>query len=346
MRTRVEGLIKPLLGYLKVELYYSPYQSLEKYTLDSGGFFSNPFTTKYESTNRLKADDIKEYQFSKAVLYFEDMLHLFSFPAIVEFSSSLTNYPITKPTNTKEHIPYSSQEQQVRIEELRKIQGEWLNYKKFEGSDDVRRIVWKIYAKSKELVVRYPEQLDPFASHIQFFVSYYYNPLFLHPNDYTYAMLNTYKIAVWNIWYSLFQHGIQVHFTSDQSVSEDSFDAIQTKQLITQSDFQHETKIMDKINLKKCQVLCIHSMNDENDIQWALDNMQTNTLVFFIQLSSTFRMSLAKHWIKKIFWLPSSDKLSSLKASWNFNPLKFSLNKNEKAILSLLEKNKIKFEVI
>ena len=53
--------------------------------------------------------------------------------------------------------PKSTKNDDVRTNQLRKISGEWLEYKKYEATDDIRRIVWKVFAKNKELIVRKQE---------------------------------------------------------------------------------------------------------------------------------------------------------------------------------------------
>ena len=88
-------------------------------------------------------------------------------------SGNFFNGPPLKATGNIIVQPKKTEETNMRIEEMRKVEGELLNYKNFETNDDVRRIVWKIYAKNKELVVRIPETNDPYASHIYFYASFY-----------------------------------------------------------------------------------------------------------------------------------------------------------------------------
>ena len=105
--------------------------------------------------------NIKEYDISSGIIYFEDFFQFFSFAGSLPSNGSFFYGPPKKSTGTLMVQPKKTEETNRRIEEIRKVEGELLNYKNFETNDDVRRIVWKIYAKNKELVVRVPETIDP-----------------------------------------------------------------------------------------------------------------------------------------------------------------------------------------
>ena len=99
------------------------------------------------------------------------------------------------PSKTKEEIQ--------KIKTSRKIEGDFLNYKDFESGDDVRRIVWKIFAKNRELVIRTPEVINPYASHIKFHTSFYNVISKDLTAAYATSMLNYFKDVVYNICLSI-----------------------------------------------------------------------------------------------------------------------------------------------
>ena len=71
--------------------------------------------------------------------------------------------PDTLPQASSEISPKQTNTMDVHIEQLRKVEGDLLHYKSFEAGDDVRRIVWKVFAKNRELVVRIPERMEPLS---------------------------------------------------------------------------------------------------------------------------------------------------------------------------------------
>src|SRR6185312_7478147 len=122
-------------------------------------------------------------------------------------------YNSTGPLNVQ---PKKTEETNMRIEEMRKVEGELLNYKNFENNDDIRRIVWKIYAKNKELVVRIPETNDPYASHIYFYASFYNaisNDVYEEFNE---VFLDNFKTAIWNIYDQLHRQKALIQYIPDQ----------------------------------------------------------------------------------------------------------------------------------
>src|SRR5262249_46351843 len=130
------------------------------------------FQSKKEGWYHWPLPVIREYDVDKLVVYFEDIFQFFSFSASVRVDQSFFTKPRTSATPDETISPKKTEAESVRIQELRRVQGEFLNYKNFEDNDDVRRIVWKIYAKNGELVVRTQEIFDPFASHTWFYCSY------------------------------------------------------------------------------------------------------------------------------------------------------------------------------
>ncbi len=158
--------------------------------------------------------------------------------------------------------------QHIRIDEMRKVEGEFLNYKNFETNDDVRRIVWKIYAKNKELVVRIPETNDPYASHVYFYASFYNNisnDFYKKFND---VFLNSYKTIVWNVFEQLYSQNNSIKYITDQEVksvyADDELQKI--KYIISTSVWQQSKDIASYFNNQYGSVICISSLTDAKQL--------------------------------------------------------------------------------
>ena len=81
--------------------------------------------------------------------------------------------------------------------------------KSLETGDNIQRIVWKIYAKSGQLVVRIPETKDPYASHLYLYVSYFHG-FNLKEGAFETELLNVYKDLVRNLFEALQRNGYDV----------------------------------------------------------------------------------------------------------------------------------------
>ena len=144
--------------------------------------------------------DIKEYEVNGGFVYFQDLFHLCSLAIHQPIQGHFNQSPILVGKYQPEVAPKKTETLDIRIDQLRKVEGDLFNYKDFEAGDDVRRIVWKVFAKNRSLVVRIPERLEPYASHLYFYASFYsiknsnwLNERFLQ------AMLNNYKNSIWSI---------------------------------------------------------------------------------------------------------------------------------------------------
>lgn len=347
IRTRLPFALKPILGFVKVKLLYDKNKFTESYIVSDRikkQFFS--FNTGLTGNNALQLPDIKEYHFSNAIISFEDMLQFFSFTLQSDVNNVICNLPHSLLHDTNELPPKKTEEEIVRIEQLRKVEGEYLNYKKFEDSDDVRRIVWKIFAKNKELVVRIPEIMDPFASHIYMYASFFNKQDPHLYTEYYQEMLNHFKNCVWTIYDALTKKEFEVRYISDQNIAHPKEEIDATKYTIATSDWHHDKPLSDYFKPRNGSLLCIHSFTSATELEQMLTACDSNTNIFFIQLSKVFRSHYLFNWLLRIFIKPETDRLTSLRNKWAIHPLKFQTLNNEKILLSILKKSELNLEII
>ena len=347
IQTRLPFALKPILGFVKVRLVYDKTKMTDKYIVSDrikNQFIS--FNTGLISKNTLLLPDIKAYSFSHAFIYFEDMLHFFSFAASFKTHHIICNLPHSLMMDTQALPPKKTDEEKVRIEQLRKVEGELLSYKKFEDSDDVRRIVWKIFAKNKELVVRVPEIMDPFASHIYLYASFFNTLQFSLYPDYQQVMLNRFKNCVWTIYNALSQQEFDVAYQHDQDITTPHQDIDKTRYTIACSAWHQTKTLSDYFKPQHGSALCIHSYTSPVELEQLIAEADPKTTIFFVQLSSVFKSNYILHWLLRLFVQPKTDHLSALRNKWAIHPLKFQTLNKEKVLLSLLKKSDLNTEII
>lgn len=336
--------LRPFLGYVKVRLHYDDGLLSGKYRIErkrKGQWFF--FQEGLESSNLLHLSHIKEYHFQHAIIYFEDFLRLFSFAIAVPVYDGIKNLPRIQAYKPSEILPKKTEEEKVRIQQLRKVEGEYLNYKKFENSDDVRRIVWKIFAKNKELVVRIPEIMDPFSSHIYYYPSFYHQGQTDLYQPYHQAMLNYYKHWIFTIYQSLQDQEFEVRYIPDQIIQDTQRN---TEYMITLSDWHHDKTLSNFVKTQHASAICIHSFSDVKDVEKLLSSFDKQTKLYFIRLSASMRSLYLFHWLYRLFFLPAKDELAKLKNRWPVHPLKFQTLQREKKIAQLLKQSDCNFEII
>jgi hypothetical protein len=227
----------------------------------------------------------------------------------------------------------------VRIEQMRPVEGEPLSYKDFEAGDDVRRVVWKIYAKNRELMVRIPERFEPYASHLYFYASFHaYN---LAGNEFNKEMLNYYKNAVWSVYQMLAKKDWEMRFVPDQQfILTEHIDLDEkSARIISNSQWQTQKTLSHYYQNKHGAVLCISSMTPLDELRQVLHNADASTVVYFAKCSRVFHHLVAWNWLKRLLFLPPKDRLQRLKTRWVFAPYSIHIRRQEQAIEKLLKES-------
>jgi len=344
------GAIRPILGFINAKLLYDGLFMTDSFSLLSSGYTGKSFwRTGIKGKSRLILPDIKEYELKGAFIYFQDMLHLFRLTAVQPLQGHFYQAPLANLNDEQEVFPKNTESLYVRIDQLRRVDGEHLNYKDFEAGDDVRRIVWKVYAKNRELLVRIPELFEPYASHLYFYASFYSNEKQgVISTDYSKEMLNYFKNYCWAVYKSLSAQQWEMRYIADQhfALAEQLDNEERNARIISNSNWQSNTKLSEYFNPKKGSVLCISSFTNPDDLNNILDACDAATVVYFIKTSRVFKHWVALSWLSKLFFIPAQDRLSKLRAKWYLSPKRLQIIKQEKAIMQVLKNSKVNYTVL
>jgi len=330
--------LKPLLGFIRLRMIYDKTHFSKKYSLLVPSD-RKLFDRNLNGVFLWDLPEIREYSIETSLIYFEDLFQFFSF--VVPISTSERIYTPPDKINSKEvHAnPRKTEETSVRIDELKRVEGELLHYKDFESNDDVRRIVWKIYAKNKELVVRVPEVLDPYASHIYLFCSFYNSFSFPETEVINVPFLNFYKRAAWTVFDSLSKKGFEVRFIPDQSAGQ--LNSNDNKELvryaITLSNWQREMSLKELVNRRTASVVLISSLSDPNELKELVEEMGSEVTFLLVKLSECMHENKIREWVKWIFVQENETDKGLLKAAWNLSPLRLKILQNEKELEKIIK---------
>ncbi len=330
---------RPVLGYISGRLILKDQRLSDPFVLASTLYRKNSlWVDSVYGSNTMTFPDIKEYQVSGVMLYFEDMLRLIRLPVRQKQAGTFFNPPHAGVNKEPAVQPQATREQDLRIEQLRNVPGDYLNYKQFEYGDDVRRIVWKVYGKNRELIVRNPEIRNPYASRIEMYASFHNSLLTIVPDiTITNTLLNTYKNAVWSIYRSLSeQQEWELVYVPEQAFPK-HFDDPEEKvpYLIAQSEWQNNTSLEQYFDLKKGTVYCIHSLTDAAELEQFLANGGSDKFIYMCYLSDAFKPN-RKSLLKRIFFY-DEDQEDKKRASWLLSPLKGRILKNEAILTRILK---------
>lgn len=335
----VSPVIKPLLGFIKLRLLYDDKIYSKKFVLAEDRQRAL-FPTHFAGDYQWQLPEIREYHVQKLIVYFEDFFQFFSFTLSLPLQDRFYTHPSEPPVKPISISPRKTEDTSTRIEELKKVEGEYINYKNFENNDDVRRIVWKIYAKNKDLVVRIPEVLDPYASHAYLYPSFY-NSFDIAGNTTTEIFfLNYYKTVLWGVYKQLGKQGFALRYIADQQTPAQTFNDEQQaiEYGIATSKWQQDKTLKSFVSSKDASVVIISSLSDANDLQLLLDNYSGSTVFIFIKLSNSLQRSYLMGWIKWLFIQQEKNELEVYNSKWRLSLLRSKVLQNEKKIQAMVEK--------
>ena len=331
-------VLKPFLGFIKLRLKYDTTHYSDKFYLVKPTQFTF-FNTTLTGTYNWRLPEIKEYRVEKVILYFEDFFQFFSFAVTIDTNSNFYTQPIAHSEKMMNAFPRKTEETTTRIEEIKRVEGEHINYKNFESNDDVRRIVWKIYAKNKELVLRIPEIMDPYASHIYLYASYFSAFDFLGNEVIQIPFLNYYKTMCWTVYKQLAGKGLEVRFVPDQAIPQSLMtnEEDQVKYSISVSKWQREKELKDYVKPKDASVVIISSLSDIEQVNQLIEQHGNDISFVFVPLTDGLNKQHIGDWLQWLFVQQEKDAIATYKTNWSLSLLRLKIVKNEKQLKQLLE---------
>jgi uncharacterized protein (DUF58 family) len=341
IKLELEPVWRPLLGFLYYRFVYDENRLSPKFAIVRKQVQKELFKSTATGWYRWPLPSVREYDLEKLVVYFEDLFHFFSFSTSIRVDQSFFTKPTDLALADKDIMPQKTQTEEVRIDELRRVEGEYLNYKQFEGNDDVRRIVWKIYAKNRELVVRIQEILDPKASHIYLYCSFWDG---LGVED-SWIMqtraLDAYKNACWSLYRNLNKQGRLVRFVPDQPLPARQFhhDAEKVEYQLAASQWQTENELTTYVQPKDAAVLMISSLADLDHLHDLVDRLDGQVHIIMVPLSQAIAWKPVQKWLQWIFVKPEKDREKSEFSDLGRARMLRRLRQREKDLAQFLQKS-------
>jgi hypothetical protein len=276
------------------------------------------------------------YDVEKILITFCDMLGLLSLPCRIPFTQQLYTLPQPLTERNVKAQPHSTEEQKHRIEVPKRVEGEYVNYKEFETGDNIQRIVWKIYAKSGQLVVRIPEIKDPYASHLYLYISFFHG-FHLKEGAFETELLNTYKDLVRNLFEAVQKNGYDVRIPKDQEVPKLSGLGDKKIELfqITAASWQDKNAPSVYVKPSKAAFVCLSSLAPASEIELVAKNLPPAIPLVIIKLSTAIASPFQLK-IKDIFFRPEKKPSDSLRQPWLLSSLRKMLIHNESEIARIL----------
>jgi hypothetical protein len=265
------------------------------------------------------------------------MMKLVCIPITLHSQNRLLTIPKELKEETFPIFPSATEEQDVRINIPKRVQGEFLSYKDFESGDDIRRIVWKIYARSGELVVRVPETRDPYASHV-YICTGFYNTLITEFDELAgRELLNVYKDSLRQVYDAVSRNQYSVRIIKDQEEQKDAPNAEVSKDLyfLSTAHWQSSQLPHEIFVNPKTAVICLSSATPVEEIENLFGRLAMHVPVMVFGLSNALGPAF-KFSVRDIFFRPKEHPLSEVRKSWWISPLRKRLQLNEQRIKKIV----------
>lgn len=335
--TLVGNVIRPLLGAVKAKLVFAERKMSEPVLLDTGIQLPRQWWCQgIKGTRQILLHNRGIYDVQFVLIAFSDMLGLLSLPLKLPFTQQLVTLPASQVPATLRAQPNATEEQTHRIDIPRRVEGEYVNYKEFEMGDNIQRIVWKIYAKSGQLVVRIPETKDPYASHLYFYASFFSS----HHSKGVFEteLLNVYKDILRSVFEALQRNGHEVRLPPDQEVPKLAGMNEKKRELFQITAGQWQTQLTPSafVKVNNAAFICLTSLVAFTEIESLVKNLPGSIPLLVVKLSdaipSPFQISM-----KDVFFKPETKPADHLRQPWLLSSLRKDLLKNEREITELLK---------
>jgi hypothetical protein len=329
-------VIRPLLGTIRARLIFTGKGMSDVITLDTNVVQKGRWIRHgIRGTGRTMLHDRGIYDVEKVHILFFDMFNLVALPWSIPFLHQVYTLPrIEQPSKVKAQ-PNAVEEQKFRIDVPKRVEGEYINYKEFESGDNIRRIVWKIYAKSGQLVVRIPETRDPYASHLYFYSSYFQD-VGLQGGIFDQELLNVYKDKIRNLLEALERNGYDVNLPSDQEIPKLAGVSDKKNELfqITAARWQSDMPPSVFVKPLKAAFVCLSSLTPAAEVDRLIRLLPLNVPMLVVKLSDAIP-SPFKIATRDLFFRPENNPVDRLRKPWLIAPLRRTLQRNESEIEAL-----------
>ncbi len=276
------------------------------------------------------------YETREIIIRHVDMLGLFALPVVITWVSEWIVPPMGGLPQSDLPEPKVTEQLLQKIKHWKKIEGEWLHYKKFDWGDDVRRVVWPVFARSRELVVRQPELQEPYASHVYIYASFYQQYLDKLAPEFANMMIDHYRRSIWSMLEAMEASDLLFRLVPDQSAGIAHVTGHQVRESIARLEWQQQHNLQDYVKPRKASVLVIHSGTDAHALQQMVTNARVLPQLVFIPLSEILRRPLRlRDWLTWI-WLPPPDHRDAIRKKWWLSPVRQQLQQNEKRLQQII----------
>jgi hypothetical protein len=350
VKASVYGIRKPLLGWIRLSVFYDDNQSAEVLLNQSFRHNGRPAVS---GEKLLLLPHIREYHFHSAIIRFEDFFHIFALPYQEKEHISIFTEPPKNKSDEFEIYTKTSEDPIKKVVHHRTAKGELLDYKKYAPGDDIRRIIWKNYARNRELTVRIHDRTFPYVSHINVLPSFYHHYFSVNSklllND---LLLDIYKEKLRQVVDAIIEQGYSVNLITDQPIMLPGY-LNDYERMIYRISTMNWQKVLQPINFYlenssnlrngSTILICASTSELHTFLQNGAYTLNNLTLMHY-NASATFSNSPPPSLLKRLFFIDTLDIMEVAKREQGARKLVQRIQQNDSAIIQINQQ--LKREII
>ncbi|RYD51539.1 MAG: DUF58 domain-containing protein [Sphingobacteriales bacterium] len=334
---RYSGTAIPFWGNRQVQLLFENGEATPLVPMQVQRLFSVS-DRRQTATGILHLQHVQVYQLRAVRYWFKDVFGLLALHTDVPATAVAFRNPEEMSGMNLVRPPRQAVEMTRRTDVLQRIEGDLYNSRLFSTGDDMRRILWPVYARTGELMVRIPEIFEPYASVLTVFAAFGARlPVgFSAEGAASGQALDFYKNAVWTLYQNLRQNGsdVRLKLAQSQPYPEDSDPAAILRYQLSASHWQPEEESPES----KTGLLLVSSLVPEPWLQNWLDRFSGMQQVVLVQLSAAFDEPRRRSVLSRLlFRLPQGKAQREARLSTRL--FKQQLQAREASLLSMLQRH-------
>lgn len=327
------GSFAPFWGNVQTVLSFSDNEHTVPVALQPKGFWGWKKESLQTATGALHLRHTKEYRLEAVRFWFRDAFGLFALPVTVDAKDIFLRTPDALDGSHLTVKPRRANELTERVDTMQRVEGDLYNSRVFATGDDMRRILWSVYARNRELMVRIPEIFEPYASVLTVFAAFKATlPTTFSPTEEAVqTALDFYKSAVWTVYQDLSKNGKELSFlltgvTTSRSKPET------VRQAIAAAHWDAAEALPDS----KTQVIVFSSLATPEDLVALLDAFSRKRSVVLVRLSEAFNTKSKSSFLSRILFRSSREGKEARLQQLRSRMLAAQLRQREEKLLSIL----------
>ncbi|MBU3677264.1 MAG: DUF58 domain-containing protein [Chitinophagaceae bacterium] len=311
----LQNVFQPFLGALRLRLkrnQHWDYDAITMTPLPLHRFHLGRITMQGQLKHAVPA--IRVEQVDGMLIHLVDTFHFFSFSMYVPMQLHYEQNPIEGASYPELKLQGNVDTDDVnRLMSIKKQSGDLFQLKSFEPGDDIRRIVWKLFARHQTLMVRKPDIEIVYAKHISVLVIFDFTSIPHAHGDLLTYFEAIYKQHVYDVLCGLLAKGSPTDLSFNGTSWYTSVTASELKQIITGVNCYEPMTLYEMNSNSMPDLVFISSLAHEKNVS-SIQAMRLPCIL--VDLFQSLQQAKGSFWVTRLMIRPKNEVQYQLHRAW------------------------------